>query len=86
MKSHADEKQAARIDQLIDALKHKPFDLTRTTPLERRHVDRLPILNCVRCDSPLGVMCVVRTPMVVFFLCTSCGDHWSVLKPGVVFS
>jgi hypothetical protein len=86
IESNPDEQRTARIDRLIDALKHKPFDLTRTTPLERRHADRLPILNCVRCDSPLGVTCVVRAPTAVSFLCASCGDHWSVMKPGIVSS
>ena len=86
IKSNPDEKRTAGIDRLIDALKHKPFDLTRTALLERRHADRLQILNCVRCDSPLGVTCVVRAPMAVYFLCASCGNHWSVMKPGIVFS
>ena len=86
MKSHADEEQTACIDRLIDALKHKPFLLGPEAPLERRHLDRLPTLKCVRCDTQLSVTCIIRTPLVVFFLCASCGDHWNVLKPGVVFS
>jgi transcription elongation factor Elf1 len=84
MKSHTE--LTARIDRLIGALRHKPFVLTRQTPLDRRHADRLLTLTCVRCNSQTDVTCVVRTPMVLFFLCASCGDHWSVLKPGVVFS
>jgi len=86
IKSNPNELQAARIDRLIKALKHKPFDLSRTTPLERRHADRLPILNCVRCASPMAVTCVVRAPLAIYFLCASCGDHWSVMKPGIVLS
>jgi transcription elongation factor Elf1 len=82
MKSDAE--PSARIDRLIAALKHKPFILTRQTPLDRRHADRLLTLKCVRCKSQADVTCVVRSPMALFLLCASCGDHWSVRKPGVV--
>ena len=86
MKSDRDERPTEGIGPLIDALKHKLFILKPETPLDRRHANRLPTLKCVRCDTPLSVTGVIRTPLVVFFLCASCGDHWNVLKPGVVFS
>jgi uncharacterized Zn finger protein len=47
----------------------------------RRAADRPLNPPCEDCGEKMGVSCVLRTTMVLYFRCPTCGLVWSVDKP-----
>ena len=53
------------------------------TPFDQRSRERLDVaILCPKCQSA-DVSVASRTPYVVYFRCTQCGEIWSVAKPGI---
>ena len=52
-------------------------------PFDQRSRERLDVaILCPKCRSA-DVSVASRTPYVVYFRCTQCGEIWSVAKPGI---